>query len=220
MLSVVIPCLNAAATLPGTVAALAGAQCEVVVADGGSTDGTAAIALNLGCRVVVGARGRGEQLAAGIAAARGAWLLLLHADTRLGPGWDRAAFRFIAAHPGAAGYFRFVLDSADWRARRLERLVAWRCRVLHLPYGDQGLLVARDVLDHVGGVQPMPLMEDVDLVRRLARHTVLIALDADAVTSPQRWEREGWLKRSIRNLSCLTLYFLGVAPHRIARLYS
>jgi hypothetical protein len=120
--------------------------------------------------------------------------------------------------PDSAGYFRFVLDSADRRARRLERIVAWRGRVLGLPYGDQGLLIHRDLLRAVGGMKPMPLMEDVDLVRRLGRRR-LRALPADAVTSAERWERDGYLRRSTRNLLCLSLWFAGVPPRLIRRLY-
>ena len=158
------------------------------------------------------------RLAAGIAAARGAWLLLLHADTRLAPGWAAAADHFMAEGPDRAGYFRFSLDSADPRARRLERGVAWRCRRLALPYGDQGLLIARSLLDTVGGVRDLPLMEDVDLVRRLGRHR-LSELAVDAVTSAARWQRDGWHRRSARNLACLALYFAGLPPRLIARLY-
>ena len=218
MLSVVLPTLNAAATLPDTVAALGEDADEIVVCDGGGTDGTARLAESLGARVVTGPRGRGAQLAAGIGAARGTWLLLLHADTRLAPGWGAVARRHMAADPGRAGYFRFALASGDPRARRLERLVAWRCRVLALPYGDQGLLVSRDLLDMVGGIRPLPLMEDVDLVRRLGRHR-LWPLDADAMTSAARWERDGWVRRSARNLACLSLYLGGVPPRLIARVY-
>ena len=118
----------------------------------------------------------------------------------------------------SAGYFRFALDSPDPRARRLERLVAWRCRTFGLPYGDQGLLIHRDLLREIGGVRPLPLMEDVDLVRRLGRHR-LVALQADAVTSAAKWETEGYLRRSARNLTCLTLWFAGVPPSLIQRLY-
>ncbi len=216
-LSVVIPALNAAATLPATLAAL-GPVDEVVVVDGGSGDGTPAVAAALGARVVSAPRGRGGQLAAGVAAARGGWLLLLHADTCLSSGWRKAAERHIANFPDSAGYFRFALDSADPRARRLERLVAWRCRRLALPYGDQGLLVSRALLNIAGGIGNIPMMEDVDLVRRLGRRR-LRALDADALTSAARWRRDGWHRRSLRNLSCLALYLLGVPPQLIARLY-
>ena len=132
MLSVVIPALNAAASLRDTIASVAAAD-EVVVVDGGSNDGTKSLAVALGARVVTAPRGRGAQLSAGVAAARGEWLLLLHADTRLEPGWRRAMVA-----PDFAGYFRFALDSDDPRARRLERLVAWRCRALALPYGTCG----------------------------------------------------------------------------------
>ena len=217
-LSVVIPALNAAATLPATLAALGSVPGEVVVVDGGSTDDTGQLAAALGARVVSAPRGRGAQLAAGIAAARGDWLLLLHADTRLAPGWAGTAYCLMVEGPSRAGYFRFALDSADPRARRLERAVAWRCRHLSLPYGDQGLLIARSLIDSIGGIRPLPLMEDVDLVRRLGRRR-LMGLDADAVTSAARWERDGWRRRSARNLACLALYFAGVPPRLIARLY-
>jgi GT2 family glycosyltransferase len=186
-----------------------------VIADGGSADATAVIA---GDRLVATPRGRGTQLAAGIKAASRDWLLLLHADTRLGPGWQCVAEAHMAEHPQAAGYFRFRLDSADPRARRLERMVAWRCRVLALPYGDQGLLIHRDLLTRVGGIRPLPLMEDVDLVYRLGQRRIM-ALDADAVTSAAKWERDGWTRRSVRNLGCLSLWFAGVPPRVIQRLY-
>lgn len=215
--SVVIPALNAENALPATLAGLGGIA-EVVVVDGGSTDGTPDVAARHGARVIAAPRGRGVQLAAGAAAAHHGWLLLLHADTRLGDGWEAAARAHTASFPDRAGYFRFALDCSDPRARRLERLVAWRCRVFALPYGDQGLLIHRDLLHRIGGIRPLPLMEDVDLVRRLGRRR-LRALDAAAVTSAERWLRDGWLRRSARNLVCLSLWFAGVPPQRIARLY-
>jgi rSAM/selenodomain-associated transferase 2 len=212
-LSVIIPTLNAAAFLPRTLAAL-GDHGEVIVVDGGSTDGTREQAIAHGARVLTAPLGRGTQIAAGIAAATHPWLLLLHADTRLSPDW-RIALSSDTAH---AGYFRFVLDSGDPSARRLERLVAWRSRVLGLPYGDQGLLIHRDLLRAVGGMNPLPLMEDVDLVRRLGRSR-LTPLAADAVTSAHKWETQGYLRRSARNLLCLSLWFAGVPPEKSPRLY-
>lgn len=216
-MTVVIPTLNAADALPGALASL-GNDAEIVVADGGSTDGTRAVASAAGATVVMARRGRGPQLAAGIAAARTPWLLLLHADTRLQAGWTAAAAAHMRATPARAGYFRFALDSADPRARQLERAVAWRCRALALPYGDQGLLIASALLGAVGGMRPLPLMEDVDLVRRLGRHR-LMPLPADAVTSAAKWERDGWRRRSTRNLLCLALWHAGAPPSAIKRLY-
>ena len=216
MLSVVIPTLNAAHCLLASLRSVTGAD-EVIVADGGSTDDTQHIATQAGALVVAAVRGRGTQLASGIGAARGEWLLLLHADTRLGDNWQAVAAAAMA-DPSRAGYFRFVLDSADPRARRLEYWVAWRCRTLGLPYGDQGLLIARSLLDCCSGIRSLPLMEDVDLVRRLGRAR-LVALDAVALTSAGRWERDGWYRRSARNLMCLCLWFAGVPPRLIAKLY-
>ncbi|BDG73663.1 TIGR04283 family arsenosugar biosynthesis glycosyltransferase [Roseomonas fluvialis] len=220
-LTAVIPTLNAAAGLGGTLSALDGEVDAVIVADGGSTDATGAIAQAAGAQVLQAPRGRGSQIAAGIAAASTPWLLLVHADTRPGPGWRAAAAAFMAdpANAARAAHFRFALDDAAPQARRLERAVAWRCRVLGLPYGDQGLLVHRDLLAAVGGVRPIPIMEDVDLVRRIGRKR-LVALDVAFVTSPVRWRAEGWWRRSARNLSCLALWFAGVPPGRIARLYA
>lgn len=212
MLSVVIPTLDVADTLAATVRSVADAD-EVVVVDGGSSDGTPALAISLGAKVVSAPRGRGIQLAQGVRVARGEWLLLLHADTRLAAGW-----RETLPPKNCAGYFRFTLDSDDPRARQLERLVAWRCRLFALPYGDQGLLIHRDLLQQVGGIKPLPLMEDVDLVRRLGRQR-LIPLDIAATTSAAKWRREGWYRRSLRNIGCLTLYFAGVPPRTIAWLY-
>ena len=212
-LSIIIPTLNAAPFLPATLASLSDCA-EIIVADGGSIDGTREIATAQGARVLTAPRGRGIQLATGIAAATHPWLLLLHADTRLSPNWRTA----IHANPVQAGYFRFVLDSADPSARRLERLVAWRSRVLGLPYGDQGLLIHRDLLRTVGGMKPLPLMEDVDLIRRI-RRSRLVALPADAVTSAHKWETQGYLRRSARNLLCLSLWFGGVSPEKIQRIY-
>lgn len=216
-LTVVIPTLNAERFLTRTIASI-GPVRAIVVVDGGSTDQTEAVATPLGARLIRAPRGRGTQLAAGIDAAGGGWLLLLHADTRLEPGWRRDALSHMAKGPDRAGWFRFALDSDDPRARRLERAVAWRCRALALPYGDQGLLIHADLLCRIGGMRPLPLMEDVDLIRRLGRAR-LVPLPSAAVTSARKWQDQGWLRRSSRNLLCLSLWFLGIPPRLIARIY-
>jgi rSAM/selenodomain-associated transferase 2 len=224
-LSVIVPTLDAAATLPATLAALEPARDdgllrEVLVLDGGSADETVDAAATWGARVLTAPRGRGAQLAAGGAAARGDWLLFLHADTRLAMGWVAAARAFMA-QPGSeqrAAVFRLALDDGDPRARRIERLANWRARALGLPYGDQGLLIARDFYQELGGYRPLPLMEDVDLVRRIGRRRIVL-LDAGAVTSAARYRENGWWLRPLRNLALLGLYFLGVPPRMLHRLY-
>jgi rSAM/selenodomain-associated transferase 2 len=217
MLSIVIPTLNAAATLGPCLPPLEEAD-ERIVVDGGSTDGTTAIAERAGARLIHSARGRGIQLAAGAASAKGDWLLFLHADTRLASGWREAAERHMARHPGKAGCFRFRLDAAERRARLIEAGVALRVHLLRLPYGDQGLLVPRQLYDETGGYRPLALMEDVDLVRRIGRGRIE-RLPVDAFTSAERWRGGGWLRRSVRNLLCLALYRCGMSPERVARLY-
>ena len=225
MLSVIIPAFSAGGHLGSTLEALevardAGLVAEVVVADAGAPDSAVAVAHAWGARVIQAPLGRGAQLAAGAAAAVGDWLLFLHADTVIEPGWERAAAAFMA-RPGARGLaavFRFALDDKSPAARRLEAAVAWRCRALALPYGDQGLLIGRDFYERLGGFRPLALMEDVDIIRRIGRKK-LVMLEPAAVTSAERYRRSGYLRRSLRNLACLGLYFLGVPTRLITRLY-
>lgn len=224
-LSVVIPTLNAAEALPRALPPLAsmaavGLVREVIFADGGSTDRTADIAEAAGARLVSAPRGRGGQLAAGAAAGSGEWLLFLHADSALSDGWEDAVRRFVDDPDNAdrAGYFRFGLDDPGMPARWLEAVVALRCRLFKLPYGDQGLLISRALYGRLGGYRPLPLMEDVDFVRRIGRRR-LAALAAGIRTSAVRYRRDGYLLRPVRNLCCLMLYYFGVSPRVILKLY-
>jgi rSAM/selenodomain-associated transferase 2 len=230
MISVVIPTLNSAASLPRTLACLVaptvqGIVKEVIIADGGSLDETLAIAYETGARTVSAARGRGGQLAAGAAAAKGTWILFLHSDTVLAGEWmtEMSAFLDHASSVrrdgvDVAAVFKFRLDDFSASARRIERLVRLRCRLLGLPYGDQGLLISKRFYEKLGGFSPLPLMEDVDLVRRIGRRR-LVHLNAEAITSAEKYQSGGYFRRPLRNLFCLALYFAGVPPRAIARLY-
>jgi rSAM/selenodomain-associated transferase 2 len=228
MISVIIPTLNAEALLAQTLSALVPAAVdglvrEVIVVDGGSSDATGAIAGQAGATFVARSGGRGYQLMAGAHRARFPWLLFLHADTVLEAGWEREAAAFMQAidtgkQPPAAAAFRFALDDAGLRPRLMERLVALRCALLRLPYGDQGLLIGKPLYDEVGGYGSHPLMEDVDLVLRLGRRR-LAMLRSRAVTSAVRYRRDGYVRRSMRNLFCLILFFLRVPTTVIRRVY-
>ena len=226
MLSVVIPTLNAASSLPLCFRSLLqgvmrGLVREVIVADGGSTDATVEIAEAAGARIVRTEKGRGNQLAEGAAAARGDWLLFLHADTVLQSGWEDEAQAFVrstfADKPRAAS-FKFALDDGDSQARRLETLVALRCRLLALPYGDQGLLVPMTLYRKLGGYRRLALLEDVDFVQRLGRRRIVM-LRSRAVTSAERFRRDGYWRRSMRNFGILMLYALRVPVPLLARMY-
>lgn len=229
MLSVVVPTLNSERGLTRTLTALVvpaaeGVVTQVIVVDGGSTDRTLEIADGFGCDIVHSRRGRGTQLAEGAAKAKHPWLMFLHADTVLEDSWhvDVSAFverqekkderrRFAAA-------FRFALDDDGTGPRLLEALVALRCFLLALPYGDQGLVISARHYGRVGGFREMPLMEDVDLVRRIGRRRLTL-LRPRAITSAERYMRDGYLARMGRNLCCLSLYYLRVPPRLIARIY-
>jgi rSAM/selenodomain-associated transferase 2 len=229
MISVIIPTLNAETSLAAALTALVpaavdGVVRQVIVVDGGSTDRTLKIADHAGAEVVSAPlRGRGRQLSDGAARARFSWLLFLHSDTVLADGWHQEAACFIdrvdtGKLPPVAGAFRFMLDDLGFKPRLLEMAVSARCSLLRLPYGDQGLLIAKRLYEEVGGYRPLPLMEDVDLVRRLGRARIII-LSSAAVTSSLKYRRDGYMIRSVRNATCLGLYYLRVPTRLIGKVY-
>jgi rSAM/selenodomain-associated transferase 2 len=219
-ISVVVPTLNAEPALAACFGALmegleAGLIRELIVSDGGSTDATGAVAQAWGAVVLDGPASRGGQLRRGAAAAHGNWLLVVHADTVLAPGWSEAV-RAHLADPAKAGWFRLAFDHGALAARFVAGWANLRSRA-GLPYGDQGMLVHRRLYDAVGGYPDQPLMEDVALSRALRGR--LCALDAVAVTSAAKYRKQGWLKRGSRNLWTLIRYFAGTKPDVLARAY-
>ncbi len=222
MLSIVIPTLNAERHLPATLESIGdtGFASEIVVADGGSTDLTPTLVARAKAAFIAVPGGRGAQLAAGAGASVGDWLLFLHADTRPQRGWNHIVREFMTdpANRFRAGYFHFVLNDGTAAARRVERLVHWRCKLLALPYGDQGLLISREFYDVLGGFAEIPLMEDVEIVRRIGAKR-LVPLATAAVTSAERYRQGGYWWRPAKNLFCLGLYLAGFPPRLIAGLY-
>ena len=218
MLSVIIPTLDSAAALEACLERVKSAE-EIIVVDGGSTDLTTSIAERAGARLIIAPKGRGTQLRAGAEAASGDWLLFLHSDSLPSHHWREAIDVHIKLHPDKAACFHFRLADKAWQARAVERAVALRVRLFGLPYGDQGLLVSRSLYHVAGGYRPLPLMEDVDLVRRIGGWRLRL-MDAEVWTSAERWRCDGWIRRSARNLLCLALYRAGWPAERIARLYA
>lgn len=222
MISVIIPTLNEAGRLPGLLAALKAQPVshEVIVVDGGSLDGTAAVARSLGARVFRSPPGRGRQIGEGVLRARGSVLLFLHADSDFPEGGLAAIDQALASRPRlGGGNFRLLFDGDDGFSRWLEGFYAW-IRGRGFYYGDSGLFVRRDVYDRLGGIRPIALMEDYDFVRRLedAGETVCIE-DPPLLTSSRRFAGRhpaaivwGWLKIH-------ALFHLGMSPDRLARLY-
>jgi rSAM/selenodomain-associated transferase 2 len=223
VISVVIPTLNEAHRLPDLLRALRGepVAVETVVVDGGSVDGTTEAAHEAGATLVLSApRGRGQQIAAGVAAAHGDVLLFLHADSALPPGGLVALDRLLHDRPEVVGgNFRLLFDGEDGFSRWLTGFYAC-IRRLGFYYGDSGIFVRRAVLERIGGVRPIALMEDYDLVRRmrLAGATACLA-EPPLVTSSRRFEGRrppaivlGWMRIHL-------LYWLGADPGRLALLY-
>ncbi|MEM6679385.1 MAG: TIGR04283 family arsenosugar biosynthesis glycosyltransferase [Pseudomonadota bacterium] len=227
-LSVVIPTLEAAAVIGPCLAALIpglerGVIRELVIVDGGSSDEIAAVAEGVGARLIAAPPGRGGQLAAGVAASSGAWVLVLHADTVLSPDWSEAVAAHMARHPQAAGYCALRFDDPGLAAGFVAGWANLRSRLFGLPFGDQGLLMPRSLYDAAGGYPEIPLMEDVALVRAIRRfggRAALRPLGATALSSAERYRRDGWLRRGARNLWLLARYSLGADPAVLAAAYA
>jgi len=219
-ISVVVPALDEAAVLPRTLPqALSAGDVEVILADGGSTDGTPALARDLGARVVQAPRGRARQMNAGAAAARGGILLFLHADTLLPPHYEQSVREILREEGVACGAFRLGIDGPGPGLRLVERFANLRSSLLGLPYGDQGIFVRRALFCECGGFSEIPIMEDFEFVRRLRRRGRIRLAQAGVRTSARRWEALGVLRTTLLNQQVVAGYLLGIQPERLARWY-
>ena len=226
-LSVVIPTLNAARTLPACLNALAdgavdGLVREVIVSDGGSIDETTIIADSFGARIVASAKGRGAQLHAGTQVARSAYILFLHADTVLQGDWIGQIRHFMEHGDRVAAVFGLRFDDRGLAPALVAGGAMIRTRIFKAPYGDQGLLISRQNYAEIGGYRDMPLFEDVDLIRRIRRkygREAVMLMRAYAITSADRYRADGYFRRVIRNFICIAMYRLGRSPEKIVSFY-
>ncbi|MEM6482139.1 MAG: TIGR04283 family arsenosugar biosynthesis glycosyltransferase [Pseudomonadota bacterium] len=219
-LSVVIPTLMAEDALRQSLPALSeglhsGLVRELIISDGGSRDATQQIAEAAGARMVTGVASRGGQLRRGAELAEGDWLLFLHADCVLPAGWAQAVTRHLESEGAAA--FRLGYDVDGLAPALVSGWANLRSRMFGLPYGDQALLIEREVYDTVGGYADIPLMEDVAMARALRGQITLLPLTV--LTSSEKYRREGWLKRGARNLLCLARFLMGADPQTLAKRY-
>jgi len=222
VITVVIPTLDEALRLEPLLAALARepAPHEVIVADGGSADATRAVAEAAGAAVVVTPPGRGRQLRAGAARARGDVLLFLHADTRFPPGGLAAVERALVERPHCpGGNFRLLFDGEDDFSRWLEGFYAF-IRARGFYYGDSALFVRRRVYDALGGIRPLAVMEDYDFVRRLERAGPTCQVsEPPLVTSSRRFHGRRPAAIVIGWIVIHVLHYLGVDDEVLAKLY-
>ena len=220
MISVVIPTLNEELALEKSIIAARGSKdVEIIVSDGGSDDATLSIAERLADKVNFSPAGRGVQMNRGAAAASGDIFLFLHADTILPSGWDNHVREVLRDERVSGGAFLFSLSERSPLFSFISFMVNLRSRLLKLPYGDQAIFMKRESFDTLGGFREIPMMEDVEIVKELRRGGIFKILDSAVVTSSRRWEKEGRLWTTVRNLSLLFLYHLGVSPERLYRFY-
>ena len=220
-IAVIIPTLNEEQALPDTLASVARQGFdEILVVDGGSTDGTRAVAASQGVRCVTAASGRARQMNAGAAQSRADVLLFLHADTRLPDGTRQAIERALDDPACAGGRFDVRFERDAGLAWLIARLISLRSRLSGIATGDQALFVRRSTFEQLGGFADLPLMEDVDFTRRLRQAGRLAPLRARVVTSYRSWERCGAIRTIVLMWTLRFLYWVGVHPSRLKDLYA
>jgi rSAM/selenodomain-associated transferase 2 len=223
MISIIVPALNEEQNIGRCMERIREecSDCEIIVADGGSIDRTPEIVS--GCpdiTLILSEKGRGLQMNAGAAAAKGDILLFLHADTWLGAGWLPAIESALEAEtPVVGGAFSLKIDNPAWQYRLIEAMVRLRCLIFRLPYGDQAIFVRRDAFEKIGGYPVIPLMEDVEMISRMKKAGCITVLRHPAYTDARRWERKGIVRTSISNLATLFMYKVGMSPHKLAKRY-
>ncbi len=221
-LSIVVPALDEAATLPGLLAHLQPLRqrgCELIVVDGGSVDGSAALARADSDQVVQAARGRASQMNAGAAVASGDVLLFLHADTRLPPQADRLVQQALADAGHLWGRFDVQIDGHDRCLPVVAALMNRRSRWTGIATGDQAMFVRRDVFERLGGFAPQPLMEDIELSRRLRALGAPACLRPPVVTSGRRWDTRGVWRTIFLMWRLRWRYWRGESPESLAQAY-
>lgn len=228
-ISVIIPTLHEQERIGGLIEDLKGQgawvkgqekqEVEIIVVDGDPQGSTIAAITDHEVVGITSEKGRGIQLSAGVEVATGSIILILHADTLLPDGGLQAVTRAVA-NGTDWGAFRLGIDSPELAYRMIEWFVDLRCKLFALPYGDQAMFMTRTALDGVGGIPPLPLMEDVELAHRLRQSGYAFTLLPQRVaTSARRWQKDGIRRRTLHNWWLLLRYLAGADPAGLARRY-
>jgi rSAM/selenodomain-associated transferase 2 len=222
--SFIIPVWNEESVILRTIEHIRGLQsaagAEIIVVDGDSAGKTMEIARSAGVKTIISERGRGNQMNDGAALAAGNILIFLHADTSLPP--DALAFIDTAMRDEfiMAGAFDLAIDSERPIFRLIEKAAALRSRLTRIPYGDQTVFMRKTVFNKLGGFSNIPIMEDVEIMRRIKKQGGKIRIiDRTVRTSSRRWEREGIIYTTLRNWLLITFYLLGIKPEKLVRFY-
>jgi len=219
-ISVIIPVLNDAEALDlalGSIQDCAGV--ERIVVDGGSSDESVEVAQSRGVKILHSPPGRARQMNAGAEAAKGEFLVFLHADTCLPEGFDHHVRRILTQSGVAAGAFQLQIDAPSARWRFIEKMANWRSQYLQKPYGDQAIFLRAELFREIGGFPDLPIMEDFELMRRLKGRGRIVIAPAAALTSARRWEKLGALRTTLINQLMILGFYLGFEPSRLARWY-
>jgi rSAM/selenodomain-associated transferase 2 len=223
--SIIIPVYREAGRIRQTLDSLLintdRADCEIIVVDGETDPSTLAMVQSKAVRKISSPKGRGIQLNTGAREASGEFLIFLHADTRLPANALEEIDRTMQSKNIVAGAFDLGIDSDRYAFRVIEKIASWRSRLTRIPYGDQAVFIRRDDFRSLGGFQEIPIMEDVELMKRIKKQGGKIHILPNRVrTSARRWEKEGLLYGTMRNWLLVLLYYLGVKPEKLARFYA
>lgn len=224
-ISVIIPTLNEERSLPQSLACLsASAPTEIIIVDGGSTDRTLDLAQEFcsrtgNARIITAPRGRASQMNEGAKASQGEVLLFLHADTQLPPHTERIVGLALTSPSVVGGRFDVRFDSSSPWSQVISSFMNRRSRLTGIATGDQALFVRREVFEALGGFSEIPLMEDIEFSRRLQQAGRIMALRDTVITSFRRWDTQGPLRTILLMWTLRFLYWAGVSPHQLARVY-
>jgi len=224
LLSIIVPVFDEDRIINDLIAHLYGLpfgqDCEVIIVDGNQSQNTLKAISRGDIKKIASFKGRGVQMNAGAAAAKGEILLFLHADTLLPPPALEQILIALKQPQVVGGAFDLGISSIRWGFRLIETIASLRSRITRIPYGDQAIFITKVAFERLGGFGEIPIMEDVDLMRRVKKTGQKIAIiPLKVLTSPRRWEKEGLFFSTLRNWILISLYLLGVSPQRLAKFY-